>query len=536
MNMKTRILALVFALSAGAASAQQTNLPNIALPSQSVIGNALPVPSTANAIPLAQLQTLLSALPNAPTSPIVSVKTVGAKGDGVADDYSIINGAITVMAAAGGGTLFFPAGTYLMSSALVPVSGVNIQGAGRDVTIIKGQGIGLSPFNCSMVIAATFTGGNHQENLSGTAITYPIDAPIEGTNTVKTTTNANAGNFAAGQTILITGDLHGTNFWYPDWFTTVVSANAGTGIITLAENLPFGGANITTVQRLLTVPQNIKISDMTILGAGSAAFQITGTQNVTLDNVAVRAGSGGVTLAGAEFSANRNSALQNSVGYGIVVDMLGCIDCRIVNNVLNGGQLSFDGGSQNSIASGNVVNSPSSNGSPSNGILLGALANRIRILGNTVTNVPASLAGINLFNNDGGNHLIESNTVTGVDTTTTLGIAINNSVNNTVVGNWLNHLAFGVIVANNATGQLIDANTILNTTTPYSIDNTSSIRQPFVMGPLTIAALPACTVGFTGARATVSNGVATPTYQGAVSTTGAATQPVFCNGSGWVYD
>src|SRR5258706_7873550 len=335
MNMKTRILALVFALSVGAASAQQTN---IALPSQSVIGNALPVPSTANAIPLAQLQTLLSALLNAQTSPIVSVKTVGAKGDGVADDYSIIKGAITVMAAAGGGTLFFPAGTYLMSSALVPVSGVNIQGAGRDVTIIKGQGIGLSPFNCSMVIAATFTGGNHQENLSGTAITYPIDAPIEGTNTVKTTTNANAGNFAAGQTILITGDLHGTNFWYPDWFTTVVSVNAGTGIITLSENLPFGGANITTVQRLLAVPQNIKVSDMTILGTNISAYQITASQNITFENVAIRAGFGGIAAAGAEFTACRNCAFQNSIGYGIFVDMLGCFDFRAVNNVLNGGQ------------------------------------------------------------------------------------------------------------------------------------------------------------------------------------------------------
>src|SRR5258706_4527874 len=118
MNMKTRILALVFALSAGAASAQQTN---IALPSQSVIGNALPVPATANAIPLAQLQTLLNGLSSSPTAGVaisgipavgsvpiatgpataawgppgcaISVKVFDspfAEGDAVTDDYPAI--------------------------------------------------------------------------------------------------------------------------------------------------------------------------------------------------------------------------------------------------------------------------------------------------------------------------------------------------------------------------------------------------------------------------------------------------------------
>src|SRR5882762_8349603 len=119
------------------------------------------------------------------------VKDFGVTGDGVTDDYPKINRALSKMASAGGGTLYFPRGTYLMSSALVPVSGVNIQGAGRDVTIIKGQGIGPAPLNMSLVIAATFTGGNHLDNLVGTAVTYPIDAPIEGANTIKTTTNAN---------------------------------------------------------------------------------------------------------------------------------------------------------------------------------------------------------------------------------------------------------------------------------------------------------------------------------------------------------
>ncbi len=235
---------------------------------------------------------------------VLNVKSFGAVGDGVTDDFLSINAAISAVSAAGGGILFFPAGTYFTSLAVQPSSGVNLQGAGRDVTIIKGGGVGPPPFNSSLVIAATFTGGNHQDNLTGTAITYLINAPTEGTNTITTTTHADAGNFAAGQTVLISGDTHATNFWFPVWTTTVVSAVAGTGVITLSENLPFGGANITRVQRLLTQPQNIKVSDMTILGTNDEAFQITAAQNITFDNIAIRAGSGGTVGASPGFSVS----------------------------------------------------------------------------------------------------------------------------------------------------------------------------------------------------------------------------------------
>ena len=52
----------------------------------------------------------------------------------------------------------------------------------------------------------------------------------------------------------------------------------------------------------------------------------------------------------------------------------------------------------------------------------------------------------------------------------------------------------------------------------------------------TIAGLPSCTSSLKGAHAFVTNAQTTPTYLGAVSSTGAVTAPVFCNGSGWVYD
>jgi hypothetical protein len=53
-----------------------------------------------------------------------------------------------------------------------------------------------------------------------------------------------------------------------------------------------------------------------------------------------------------------------------------------------------------------------------------------------------------------------------------------------------------------------------------------------------IIALPPCAAGMNGA-AWINNGLAAPTYRQAVSTTGPATEPVYCvyNGTayGWAY-
>ena len=72
----------------------------------------------------------------------VSVKDFGAVGDGVADDTSAINAAIAAVNAAGGGTVFFPAGTYIVgdaggSTGISLLSKVALRGAGIGATTIK---------------------------------------------------------------------------------------------------------------------------------------------------------------------------------------------------------------------------------------------------------------------------------------------------------------------------------------------------------------------------------------------------------------
>ena len=51
--------------------------------------------------------------------PFCDVKHFGATGDGIALDTGSINKAIDACAAAGGGTVYFPAGTYLSGTVLL---------------------------------------------------------------------------------------------------------------------------------------------------------------------------------------------------------------------------------------------------------------------------------------------------------------------------------------------------------------------------------------------------------------------------------
>lgn len=75
----------------------------------------------------------------------------GATGNGVTDDTAAFQAAITAVQNAGGGTVFVPAGTYLVTPTASPAlsvthNGVKILGAGRDSTTIKknGNGVALS--------------------------------------------------------------------------------------------------------------------------------------------------------------------------------------------------------------------------------------------------------------------------------------------------------------------------------------------------------------------------------------------------------
>jgi len=78
----------------------------------------------------------------------VSVKDRGAVGDGVVDDTAAIQAAIDSVFNAGGGTVYIPAGTYLVTSLVKNWTGavsVRLVGAGKRATVLRKTGATTTP-------------------------------------------------------------------------------------------------------------------------------------------------------------------------------------------------------------------------------------------------------------------------------------------------------------------------------------------------------------------------------------------------------
>lgn len=118
---------------------------------------------------------------NVKTDPRLALR---AAGNGVADDRAAIQSAIDTANGAGGGVIFFPSGTYLISSntPLVLKSNVILMGAGMNSSQIKfqrgGSGLttnGIVAFNCSKIgfidiaLYNTNTGGGYMSRLETNA-------------------------------------------------------------------------------------------------------------------------------------------------------------------------------------------------------------------------------------------------------------------------------------------------------------------------------------------------------------------------------
>lgn len=114
--------------------------------------------------------------------PVFNVKDYGALGDGTTNDHTAIAAAITAANAAGGGTVYFPAGTYLVDGSL---------GAAATNITIKGDGMFLSK------IKLKNSGNAHVFDISGSKWRFE-NIGIDG----------NRANNTSGHGIRIAGDHH----------------------------------------------------------------------------------------------------------------------------------------------------------------------------------------------------------------------------------------------------------------------------------------------------------------------------------------
>lgn len=108
-------------------------------------------------------------------APLFDVTEYGAKGDGLTNDVTAIQSALDACHSAGGGTVFFPTGTYLIKNQLICYSNQNIDLNGS--TILQGDSIAnLLMGYCTSSIGAydgchdvivqngTFDGGSYTTN------------------------------------------------------------------------------------------------------------------------------------------------------------------------------------------------------------------------------------------------------------------------------------------------------------------------------------------------------------------------------------
>jgi hypothetical protein len=102
----------------------------------------------------------------------VKSATYGAAGDGVADDTAELQA--TFNAAAGGGMVIIPPGTYKISSTVTIPAGVKIKGAGRDLVTIDGTGVANQTPFFRAAGALTVTTSNLTANVSPEALTATV--------------------------------------------------------------------------------------------------------------------------------------------------------------------------------------------------------------------------------------------------------------------------------------------------------------------------------------------------------------------------
>lgn len=93
-----------------------------------------------------------------------NVLDYGAVGDGVANDTAAIQAAIDAVFAAGGGTIYFPQGTYLVGGLSrawgSAVTSIRFQGAGQNATNIQKTGASLDPV---FTLSASASDGTYSE-------------------------------------------------------------------------------------------------------------------------------------------------------------------------------------------------------------------------------------------------------------------------------------------------------------------------------------------------------------------------------------
>lgn len=381
-------------------------------------------------------------LGNTITAPIIdkggqqyNVKAYGAKGDGTTDDQAAIQSAINAAQTAGGGTVFFPNGQYIVSGT-PQVTGTNI--------ILRGTG------------NATILLGTAAMNPAGTTIGIWVNGAsnilIEGLVIDGNFTNiAKNGSFEAASSL-----------WTPVINTygaqgpkTYIMAGSGIDSTTyLKYRMPIRITNTSSVTvRGCTIQNSVSagiIADATSVN-GCTDIQIVNNRvKLTFDNgIYFHQGVQYATAIGNEVSDTQYNGIASIYCDHILFSN---------NNIRNAGpSLSDSGGieidgSSNCTATGNLIDSCQFYG--------------ITAIATQETNITNGANGNQVW---ASNTNISNNTITNCHandypTHNTPGVNVFGANNTTINANMISNCDYGVSMGSQATNTIVVANSILNCT------------------------------------------------------------------------
>lgn len=364
----------------------------------------------------------------------VSVKDFGAAGNGTTDDTAAIKAACAALNTAGGGTLYFPQGTYLYTSTVFTnvLSGVTLKGANKYGSTITTNNVGANMF----YVAGS---GAKIENLGFTSTV---------TNTSGTFLNVN-GTANVVDDVYIAGDFNGILLG---------------GVAAKLSKLVFGtGASGSTRIIVNSGDSSNMISDVTML-AQSAPFPLAGIQ---LQNVTA------IKLSEIDILTQGTGLLINP-GNGQAVN-----DVNVVNCFFDSGTIgcSIQPTGTGSVSRVEMVNSWTGDSS-NNGILINNLGTGI-VSGITFINHQSAVCGQNgaLISGTctgisfiGGDY--SQNSVNGINANHTGDVKII-GINAGNYAGFSGNTNYGIILSATLTNVICNSNSLLGNTAGSLLDNSS---------------------------------------------------------------
>ena len=174
----------------------------------------------------------------------VNVKDYGAKGDGVTDNVDAFQAAEDFVSSKGGGTVYVPAGVYIVSKAFYHRNFVTLTGDG-DKSIIRNKVSSPQGPDQFCIYIGNFAPSTYAE-----CVHYDGYGIYSGSTQLKLKSSSNASSFFVGQAVLVdskSGFMSDDGHWKPyvALINRVKAIDVNNGIITLEDGVT---TNIPDVQ------------------------------------------------------------------------------------------------------------------------------------------------------------------------------------------------------------------------------------------------------------------------------------------------